>query len=298
MRRIWGIVLAGMLLLAGCATLPAPDPQPTGRTGVDWRTADSGDFRPGLLVSDALFYDSGSVGVEDLQRFLRSRACLPVDDVPCLADYRESTPDKADVGPGHCAAYHGGTRQTAAQIFVGAGRACGIDPRVLVVLVQKEQSLVSRPSADGYTRATGYACPDTADCDTRYFGFFNQVYNAAWQFRQYTLHPDERRFEVGTVDVPFSPDGACGSAPVEIRNQATANLYNYTPYQPNQAAIDDLYGDGDGCSAYGNRNFWRIWTDWFGDPTSPRFPVWLGSCLRQEGGERCLDSYWLVPPPR
>ncbi len=49
-----------------------------------------------------------------------------------------------------------------------------------------------------------------------------------------------------------------------IENQATAGLYIYTPYVPNQAALNNLYGTGDGCSAYGNRNFWRTFTDWFG----------------------------------
>ena len=31
----------------------------------------------------------------------------------------------------------------------------------------------------------GQGCPDTAACDTRYYGFFNQVYGAAWQLKRY-----------------------------------------------------------------------------------------------------------------
>ena len=56
-----------------------------------------------------------------------------------------------------------------------------------------------------------------------------------------------------------------------IQNQATAGLYNYTPYQPNAAALAAGYG-GDACSAYGNRNFWNDFTDWFG-PTTQRAPI-------------------------
>ena len=52
--------------------------------------------------------------------------------------------------------------------------------------------------------------------------------------------------------------------PCYIQNQATANLYYYTPYQPNAAALRAGYGEGDGCSAYGNRNFYQYFTDWFG----------------------------------
>jgi hypothetical protein len=85
---------------------------------------------------------------------------------------------------------------------------------------------------------------------------------------------------------------------VRIRNQATANLYNYTPYQPNEAALASLYGDGDECSAFGNRNFWRIFTDWFGDPTAVLLPEWLGPCLVHEDGRPCLEDYWVAPPPR
>jgi hypothetical protein len=51
---------------------------------------------------------------------------------------------------------------------------------------------------------------------------------------------------------------------VNIQTQATAGLYNYTPYQPNSAALANLSGTGDSCSAYGNRNFWRYFNDWFG----------------------------------
>src|SRR5699024_261440 len=36
------------------------------------------------------------------------------------------------------------------------------------------------------------------------------------------------------------------------------------PYQPNRAALNAGYGTGDGCSAYGNRNFYNYFTDWFG----------------------------------
>src|SRR5699024_1304734 len=37
-----------------------------------------------------------------------------------------------------------------------------------------------------------------------------------------------------------------------------------TPYQPNKAALAAGYGIGDACSAYGNRNFYNYYTDWFG----------------------------------
>lgn len=304
-------MLAGAvaLLTAAAPVLPATGPEPTSvdRSSVAelsavplvaTRIADAADFDPGFLISDETFYSADRMDAADIQSFLESKPCIPKDGVDCLTDFRQTTPDVPAVGPGHCTAYDGDEWESAAVILAGVAEACGINPEVLLVLLQKEQSLITRPSPFGYERAMGYACPDTADCDTRYFGFFNQVYNAAWQFRQYTLFPSDRGFGVGVYDVGFNPDAACGSAPVDIRNQATANLYLYTPYQPDAPALANLYGDGDTCSAYGNRNFWRIFTDWFGDPTQQRFPSWMGPCITREGGAPCLEEFWREAPER
>jgi hypothetical protein len=70
--------------------------------------------------------------------------------------------------------------------------------------------------------------------------------------------------KIGINSILYDVSASCGSSNVNITTQATAALYTYTPYQPNQAALNNLYGTGDGCSAYGNRNFWRIFNDWFG----------------------------------
>jgi len=51
---------------------------------------------------------------------------------------------------------------------------------------------------------------------------------------------------------------------VSIRNLATASLYVYTPYQPNPASLAAYPGDGDACSSYGNRNFFRMFQTYFG----------------------------------
>ncbi|WP_431246825.1 cell wall-binding repeat-containing protein [Leifsonia xyli] len=109
-------------------------------------------------------------------------------------------------------------------------------------------------------------------------GFYNQVYKAAWQFKRYGNPPGTSDFfnwlPIGQVSaIRYNPNTACGSGNVTIRNQATAALYYYTPYQPNAAALANLYGTGDACSAYGNRNFWRLYTDWFGSSTSGAKPT-------------------------
>ncbi|WP_225753647.1 hypothetical protein [Actinotalea sp. Marseille-Q4924] len=225
-------------------------------------------FDAGNLISDAVFWNSSTMDAPAVQRFLdaQQRTCASARGNPCLARYSTTTTAKP-AEPGLCAGYTGGRVETAAQIIAGVSASCGINPRVLLVLLEKEQSLVtaSSPTDTQYRSATGFGCPDGAPCDAQYYGFFNQVYSAARQFNWYALNPTRYAHRARQLNsIRYHPDIACGSGPVYIQNQATAGLYNYTPYQPNAAALANLYGTGDACSAYGNRNFWRIFTDWFG----------------------------------
>lgn len=309
LAAVAALATTAMLMLAGCAP-GSTDSAGGASEGERWQggaavriaptpefeiPAASGEFDPGLIVSDDAFYDATAMNAAEIQLFLEGLDCRPVDDVPCLSDYRETTRSQPAQGGRHCAAYEGTTRERASRIIEKVSEACGISPRTLLVLLQKEQSLLTRPSESGYLRATGYGCPDTADCDTKYFGFFNQVYNAAWQFRQYTEEP-ERQYRIGAVDVQFHPDAACGATKVEIRNQATANLYNYTPYQPSAATLA-APETGDDCSAFGNLNFWRLWHRWFGDPQDERYPGFLPECSRLVGGHSCPPGPTLPARP-
>ena len=283
-----------VVAFAAC-TSPADDAAPAASTSTRATLPEppATEFDPGHIVSDDAFYDSAAMSEEEIQAFLESVSCRPDEGVKCLADYSQSTTTQPAVGGAHCAEYRGGIRERASRIIAKVAEACGISPRSLLVLLQKEQSLLTRPSVSGYERATGYGCPDTADCDAKYFGFFNQVYNAAWQFRQYTEEPD-RAYRIGTVQVGYHPDAACGASAVEIRNQATANLYNYTPYQPSDATLADP-DTGDACSAFGNLNFWRIWHRWFGDPEVERLPAFFPPCSRLVGGHPCPPAQATIP---
>ena len=236
------------------------------------------DFDPGFIVADEQFYDGDALTAEQIQSFLNART--PVCDTwrtgrganlapfTCLKDYRQSVPTmNADE---YCSRVDGAL-MSAAEIIAAVGQACSVSPKALLVLLQKEQSLVTDrwPWRTQYDHATGFSCPDSAPCDPQFAAFFSQVYYAARQFQLYRDHPDSYNFRAGeTVAIQYHPNPACGTATVAIINDATAGLYNYTPYTPNAAALANLYGTGDDCSSYGNRNFWRIWSDWFGSPTS------------------------------
>jgi LysM repeat protein len=150
--------------------------------------------------------------------------------------------------------------------------ACGINPKVFIVTLQKEQALVTstKPTDYMYRAAMGFGCPDSDPgiCGKVFTGLFNQLYKAARQFRWYGNPAGSFTYwKPGrTVSMRFNPKASCGSKSFELKSQATANLYYYTPYTPNDAALKNLYGTGDSCSAYGNRNFWRFFHDWFGSP--------------------------------
>jgi hypothetical protein len=277
-------VLGGAALVNGAVRAEPAIPEPPAAIATE--EIDMADFSPGRIVSDFTFFNADAMTEAEIQSFLTFRSCTSADDSPCLWEYRESTVSQPDAGAGHCDAYVGAEHERASRILSKVATACGISPRVLLVLLQKEQSLLSRPNESGYLRATGYGCPDTADCDTDYFGFFNQVYNAAWQFRQYTQEPD-RAYRIGEVEVGYNPDAGCGASVVDIQNQATANLYNYTPYQPNEAALAEPGQDGDGCSTHGNLNFWLFYTAWFGPGSADPYPAVFDSCLNLAHGQPC-----------
>jgi hypothetical protein len=232
--------------------------------------ADASQFDAGNIISDALFFDGTAMSASEVQSTLAGKVSACRSGYTCLKDYRQTTTTRAAVA-GRCDVYSGAANELASAIIAKVGAACGVSQKAIIVLLEKEQGLVTDtyPGSGQYRSATGFGCPDTAACDSQYYGFFNQVYNAALQFKRYAASPTGWNHVAGRVNaIRYSPNASCGSSNVFIQNQATAGLYNYTPYQPNAAALANLYGTGDGCSAYGNRNFWRIYTDWFGSTTA------------------------------
>lgn len=231
--------------------------------------ADLGNFNPGNIISDQVFFDSSSMTQGDVYNFFSAKlggSCAP--GALCLLNYAQSTASRP--ADRYCSAYPGGYMEPSWQILWKVAQACSISPRALIVTLQKERGLVqerSTSSAD-WKISMGYGCPDTAACDSQYFGFYNQVWNAARQFRRYGN--GGFRYNPGWNTIQYHPNAGCGSSRVFIANAATAALYNYTPYQPNAAALAAGYGASpDGCASYGNRNFFSYFNDWFGSTQDP-----------------------------
>lgn len=185
-------------------------------------------FNPNYIISDAELMDADAMNRDQIQAFLERGT---------LAEYR--TED-----------WEGRTRD-AADIIWRAAQQNGINPRFLLVLLQKEQSLVEDPdpTQKQYDWATGYGvCDSCSMSDTgiaRWQGFGKQVNSAAMQFI------DGYMADIETYGVTAGKYGTNVTVTIDETevtpyNAATAAMYAYTPH------------------LHGNENFVKIWDAWFG----------------------------------
>ncbi len=182
------------------------------------------DFNPHFIISDQELQDAASWTRDDIQKFLDAKGSY-------LRSY--SSPDVS------------GTVKNAADIIYDASQTHRINPKYLLVTLQKEQSLITddSPTQRQLDWATGYAVCDgcylTDPKVTKYKGFGKQVDGAAGIMRWY--YDNISNPIVKKKDTPIRID----SEEVTPGSWATAFLYTYTPH------------------LHGNRNFWRVWETWF-----------------------------------
>ncbi len=233
MKKISSIFLAICLLFVSTPALADHDTIPQ-------------EFDPGFIISDADLFATGTMSVEAIQAFLNEQPGL-------LKDHVEPDID--------------GLMKTAAMIIHDAAQRRSINPKALIVLLQKEQSLITdnTPKDTQFHWATGYAVCDDCDVDhpfvQKFKGFAKQVDSAA-EFLQYVpVNLQDFHFTYGET---YSIDGQ----DVLIQNSATAALYNYTPH------------------IHGNLLFYKIWQKWFA--TSLTYPS--GTLLQAFGS----PGVWLI----
>lgn len=253
--------------------------QNSGKIGGAVDAANLAEFNPGLIISDFQMTDYNSMNEGEIQNFLWSKGnCRNTnfDGVSAQVNYfSDSTPPTTwHVDNGHtvCMADENINGESAAHIIWQAAQDYHINPKVLIVLIQKETGLVTDPvpNSGNYQTVAGYGCPDTAACSEKYFGFKNQIRNAAELFR-IVMDGNSSHYPIGHNYVQYNPNPGCGGSVVYIQNLATSALYRYTPYQPNAGALAAGYGTAP-CGAYGNRNFFSYFQDWFGSITWDGWP--------------------------
>ncbi len=182
-------------------------------------------FDPDFIISDDEMQDYRSLTRYDIQNFLDSKASY-------LRTHKDTGVD--------------GKIKSATDIIYNASQSYKINPKYLLVTLQKEQSLITdnTPSQKQLDWATGYAV-----CDGCYLsdpkvlahkGFAKQVDNSAGLIRWY--YDNKNASFIKQKNKPTTIDGQR----VVPESWATGFLYTYTPH------------------LHGNKNFWTIWNDWFG----------------------------------
>src|SRR3990167_6912449 len=278
------ILFLGLMVGFFMAGLAISQPQPSDALS-------GSNFMAGRIIDDYNFFNNQPMTTAEIQSFLKTKVpqCDSDGSEPseygggtraqygtsvgypppyiCLKSYKAKVPARAaDQYCPDSISSSGDNKRSAAQIIHDIAKACDINARVLIVTLQKEQALVSDewPFPSQYQKAMGYGCPDSdlgSDVDANnngcydaYEGFFKQIYYAARQMQRYTIKPEEFNFaKAQNANILYNPNASCGTKAVYIQNHATAALYNYTPYTPNGAALNNLGGTGNACSSYGNR---------------------------------------------
>ena len=234
-------------------------------------------FNAGRIIDNGIFTNSAALNVSQIQSFLNSKVTScdtngtqPATEYgrPDLTHAQYAALKGWPAPPYICLKDYTENGASAAQIIYNTAQQFQINPEVLIVLLQKEQGLVTDtwPFYTQYRTATGYGCPDTSACNTAYYGFTNQLHWSGTMFRSILNSSPTwySPYTLGNNFIQWNPNSACGGSTVNIQNLSTVALYDYTPYQPNAAALAAGYGTGDSCSSYGNRNFFEYFTDWFG----------------------------------
>lgn len=185
-------------------------------------------FNPNFVISDSEMTDSDSMSEREIQQFLDAYGTLGTREFTDIDD--EEKP--------------------AARIIYEAAQRNGINPRMILIMLQKEQSLVddTSPTQNQLDWAMGYGICDNCNYNTssaqRFRGFAKQINSATLQFTEgYLLDLEER----GETVMGFGPGitVTIDDESVTPANNATAALYTYTPH------------------LHGNSNFAKLWYAWF-----------------------------------
>jgi len=212
------------------------------------------NFNPNYIISDAELLDHKGMTVANIQEFLANKKSY-LAGYSCANAYgsvktaAEIIYD-ASVNNYYCDGVVLNDANSEAERRLRCKKITTVNPKFLLVLLQKEQSLIEEvlPKQSQLDWATGYGCPDGGSCNPRWQGFGKQINSAALQFKDYMENPRLYAYKSGeayTFTNPYSTTKKENTA-VTPANQATAALYNYTPHVYN-----------------GNYNFYKIWQRYF-----------------------------------
>lgn len=266
----------------------------------------SPSFSPDKLIEDTVFSDTKTFGgAEGVQKFLEVRGSVLANTAPdFLVRLKEPNNRTLKVGLDDPRPDLPRLR-TAAELIWDASVQSGLNPQVIVVTLNKEQSLItghqdSSPEKlqKALDRAMGFDCPDATGCGDLFPGFYFQLFGnfdtegnrylgaARSLMKSFSTSGGRgpvvagrvaRVGDVVTLDnTTGGPYGALPQQTVTITNNATAALYRYTPHVYN-----------------GNYNFWRFFNEWFRYPNGTIIALSgaADSYIIQDGTKQLLPSF-------
>jgi len=247
--------------------------------GTLWAADIDPNFNPNLILEDNDLLNYEAMNLQDIQNFLQNKGSY-------LANYfalnthgivksaaeiiYDATHNNYD-----CDGVILVNAPSESEKIIKCRRITTVNPKFLLVLLQKEASLIedSSPAQNRLDWATGYGCPDSWVCNPYYKGFGKQVNSAALQFLAYMKEQDRYTYKAGQTYTFTNPYGTISNEPMSVtpQNKATAALYNYTPHVFN-----------------GNYNTYKLWNRYFPKTSSRFYPD--GSIIKASGDPKV----WLI----
>lgn len=262
-------------------------------------------YEDGRLIDNSIFLDAKSMNASQIQSFLNGMSGK------LKSKSFKMDCDAAGIGSKTKQLYQAagapcGSTIPASQIIYYASQIYGVNPKVILATLQKEQSLITNPSAADweFNQAMGYNCPTSGSCNDE-SGFFWQIDNGTWVLR---FHYE--RANGNNTWWTTSTGWTCGSSKpsyytpnlypgqnvkfidpysgihyktVFIQNAATSAFYCYTPHvfnnhnnspHPNEPkgnvrcySMHPASGDRGRCYT-GSYNFVKSFENWFGPPNA------------------------------
>lgn len=254
------------------------------------------NFNPEKIISDNDVLDYDSMNLSDIQNFLiRQNSFLAnFNTLNAHGTYKSAAEIIYDASHNNfdCSGVTLSDSPTEAEKQLKCRNITTVSPKLLLVTLQKEASLVEdpNPSQSDLDWAMGYGCPDSWVCNPYYKGFGKQINSTALQFLAYMKESQNYGFKPYQTYIAKDKYGILKSmaravndgdynnivsspdmVTVTPQNQATAALYNYTPHIFN-----------------GNYNVYKLWNRYFPAGSSILYPD--GSILQAKND----SGVWLI----
>jgi hypothetical protein len=225
-------------------------------------------FDPEQIISNDNMRDYDSMSQKDIQAFLETQdgalaslVTSDYDQVITLSKTKtnwNATPDRGE------------KPKSASRIIWEACQAWKINPKVMLAMLQKEQSLITtkpEPGSSTLARAVGAGCPGrlvdpehNKVATNKYPGFGNQIWYGARLLDGYGEGKNGSTIPLFFPGITVKDIYRTPQVTLHPSNVATYKLYIYNPSIGAKAP----YGDLSGRACTGNANFWKIYRKYFG----------------------------------